>query len=53
MGIDAGLAWGVEAEATVVYVDHGISRGMQYGIERAHREGEWLSCGRSTRRTTP
>lgn len=39
MGIDAGLAWGVEAEATVVYVDHGISRGMQYGIERAHREG--------------
>ena len=32
-------AWGVEAEATVVYVDHGISRGMQYGIERAHRRG--------------
>lgn len=39
MGIDAGPAWGVEAEATVVYVDHGISRGMQYRIDRAHREG--------------
>lgn len=39
MGIDAGLAWGVEAEATVVYTDYGISRGMRYGIERAEREG--------------
>lgn len=38
MGIDAGLAWGVEAEATVVYTDYGISRGMRYGIDRAHRE---------------
>lgn len=38
MGIDAGLAWGVEAEVTVVYTDHGVSRGMQYGIDRAHRE---------------
>lgn len=39
LGIEAGLAWGAEAEATVVYVDRGISRGMQYGIERAQREG--------------
>lgn len=39
MGILAGLAWGHEAEATVVYVDHGVSRGMRYGIERAEREG--------------
>lgn len=39
MGIDAGLAWGVEAEATVVYTDYGISRGMRYGIDRAEREG--------------
>lgn len=39
MGIEAGLAWGHEAEATVVYVDRGISRGMTYGIERAHHEG--------------
>lgn len=38
-GIDAGLAWGRVAEATVVYADLGISRGMQQGIDRAQREG--------------
>ncbi len=38
-GIDAGLAWRVVAEATVVYVDWGISRGMQYGIDRARASG--------------
>ena len=35
-GIDAGLAWGKVAHATVVYTDRGISRGMEYGIEAAH-----------------
>ncbi len=35
LGIEAGLAWLTHAEATVVYVDHGISRGMRYGIEKA------------------
>lgn len=39
LGIDAGLAWGDKADATVVYVDHGISRGMQYGIDRANAAG--------------
>jgi hypothetical protein len=39
LGIEAGLAWGKEAERTVVYADHGISPGMRYGIERARREG--------------
>ena len=38
-GITAGLAWGVAAEATVVYVDLGVSTGMQYGIDRAKAEG--------------
>lgn len=38
-GIDAGLAWGCVAELTVVYTNFGISRGMQYGIEQAQREG--------------
>lgn len=38
-GIDAGLAWGSVAEATVVYTDRGISRGMKYGIENAERAG--------------
>lgn len=38
-GIEAGLAWGRVAEATVVYVDHGVSEGMQKGIDRADGEG--------------
>ena len=39
LGIDAGLAWGKVAEATVVYTDYGISSGMKYGIARAKKEG--------------
>jgi len=39
LGIEAGLAWGAEAAATVVYADRGISTGMSYGIRRAVREG--------------
>ncbi len=39
LGIEAGLEWGKLAEATVAYTDYGISRGMQYGIERAKQEG--------------
>lgn len=38
-GIDAGLAWSDKAEATVVYIDRGISRGMEYGIANAERAG--------------
>ena len=38
-GIEAGLAWSHVAEASVVYDDFGISRGMQYGIENARKEG--------------
>ena len=34
-GIDAGLAWKEVAELHVVYVDYGISSGMQYGIDFA------------------
>jgi len=39
LGIEAGLAWGRAAEATVVYADLGISGGMQQGIERSVNEG--------------
>lgn len=39
LGIEAGLLWGDLAERTVVYTDLGISRGMQYGIERAEKMG--------------
>lgn len=51
-GIDAGLAWGAVAEATVVYTDRGISRGMAAGIERAEAEGrpvEWRTLGEEWR----
>lgn len=34
-GIKAGLAWGMKAEATVVYVDRGTSGGMALGITDA------------------
>jgi hypothetical protein len=37
LGIKAGLAWLVIAEASVVYVDHGISAGMRQGSRRPKR----------------
>lgn len=39
LGIEAGLLWGECACKSVVYVDHGISPGMQKGINRAHADG--------------
>ncbi len=39
LGIECGLVWGAAADLTAVYVDLGISRGMQLGIERAKAEG--------------
>ena len=47
-GIAAGLAWGAVAEATVVYTDRGISRGMAFGIQDAEAAGrtvEYRSIG--------
>lgn len=38
-GIDAGLAWRRVADASVVYTDLGISRGMEYGIKAAQESG--------------
>ena len=38
-GIDAGLAWRTVADATVVYQDRGITRGMEYGIAKARADG--------------
>lgn len=37
-GIEAGLAWGARADATVVYGNL-ITPGMRLGIERAHSVG--------------
>ena len=39
LGIAAGLAWAVHASATVVYMDLGVSRGMEYGIRAALQAG--------------
>lgn len=39
MGIAAGFAWRRVAAATVVYVDRGVSRGMQAGVEDAEAAG--------------
>lgn len=38
-GIAAGLAWRRVADASVVYTDLGISRGMEYGIKAAQLAG--------------
>lgn len=35
IGINAGLQWMPVAEKVVVYIDRGISRGMELGIARA------------------
>ena len=39
LGIDAGLSWTNVADASVVYTDLGISKGMQYGINKAIQSG--------------
>lgn len=39
MGIAAGLAWLAVADASVVYVDRGVTQGMRYGIKAARVAG--------------
>jgi hypothetical protein len=40
LGMEAGFAWGAQAELVVVYTDRGISEGMQKGVERASAQGK-------------
>jgi hypothetical protein len=42
LGIHAGFAWRGVADATVVYLDLGRSRGMEYGIDQAIRVGHLI-----------
>jgi hypothetical protein len=42
-GIDAGLAWGQQAALSVVYLDRGITRGMEYGIQAARQHGREIT----------
>jgi hypothetical protein len=46
LGIDAGLEWGAKAEATVAYVDLGVTPGMDEGLRRAKREGRRIEIRR-------
>lgn len=39
-GIHAGFAWREIADATIVYTDLGITKGMQYGIDHATKHGK-------------
>lgn len=39
LGIEAGLAWLPIADAMVVYIDRGVSRGMAAAVERAKAIG--------------
>jgi len=39
LGIDAVLEWRKVAQASVVYTDLGISKGMEYGIQKAQESG--------------
>jgi hypothetical protein len=38
-GIEAGLAWGKHASKTIVYINLGITPGMERGILRAKEQG--------------
>lgn len=38
-GINAGLEWRRVAEGTVVYMDYGITKGMQFGIDIVYAHG--------------
>ena len=38
-GIQAGFAWRSASDLTVVYTDLGITRGMDYGIKHAEKDG--------------
>jgi hypothetical protein len=39
LGVDAGLAWLIAAEAMVLYIDRGISPGMKAAMSAAERSG--------------
>jgi hypothetical protein len=50
LGIEAGLDWGRVAEATVVYMDRGVSSGMILGVHCAevqNRPVEYRTLGDS------
>lgn len=42
LGIQAGFEWGKFADATVVYTNLGITKGMKQGIKEAKKQGRTI-----------
>lgn len=42
LGIEAGFCWRTSADATVCYIDLGISQGMEDGIKDAIKKGQQI-----------
>lgn len=40
LGIEAGFAWAEHADASLFYIDLGLSLGMRAAIDRAHSRGQ-------------
>lgn len=40
LGINAGVAWGKQAKTRAVYMDRGISQGMEYGVKAGEKSGQ-------------
>lgn len=56
LGIQAGFLWRDACEVTVVYVDLGMTRGMQYGVDDANKKGrpiEYRELGENWDRERP
>jgi len=46
LGMEAGLAWGKNAEVVAAYVDLGISGGMRHGLQAASKAGIHIEARR-------
>lgn len=44
LGIEAGLAWQLKADAVVMYLDLGLSKGMWHGVVEAIARGVKVEC---------
>lgn len=53
LGIEAGLVWGEFAKKTVVYVDLGVSPGMDHGIRAAQLAGRTVEYRRILTEVAP
>ena len=42
LGIEAGLAWKTVADKHIFYIDLGMSKGMEYALEQAVKNGSHI-----------